>query len=84
MTTVPSPIGAYERPEPASAAAPEADPDLDRWQAERWAPHSTEPAPANGMRSFTRGDGSFHDLSMALDEAKAAEAAKSRGRKAVK
>jgi hypothetical protein len=60
MTHVASPVGAVERPEPASAEDPAADPDLDLWQEDRWAPHSFEPETGD-TRSFARGEGSFHD-----------------------
>jgi hypothetical protein len=67
MAQVASPVGAYERPEPATAEDPTADPDLDRWQADRWAPHSFEPVTGE-TRSHARGDGSFHDRTLAALE----------------
>lgn len=66
---VPTPVGAT-LPEPKpSAEDPEADPDLERWQHDRWAPHPLEDETGK-TREFVR-DGSYHDLTLAKAEAEA-------------
>lgn len=69
MSTTPSPVGAT-LPQPKSSARDEsADPDLERWQRDRWAPHSFEPHTGK-TRKFVR-DGSFHDRTLTREEERA-------------